>query len=370
MQDKTKVRKRFGVIMAAGEGTRMKSSRPKPLVRICGKPMVLHILEEILKAGITDVVVVVGFRADVVRNSILRLAPAGMHIEFVEQKAQRGTGDALATAMTALPDPIAFDIDAPPMVLVVPGDTPLIRAETIEAIFASHVRDNSALSVSYTDLLDPSGYGRVIFGKDEKVLRIVEHKDATIQERDCTYVNSSIYVANLDVLSPALRRLNPSNVQGEYYLTDVVEILAKAGYHVSGYEISDPDEALGVNDRRQLASAEAKMRERINASFMLKGVNLVDPNSIYIDSTVEIGQDTTIWPGTFLIGQTTVGRGAEIGPEVRISDSVIQDGAKVVRSDLEGCRVGEDAIVGPYAVLRSGVKIDDSSKSGSFVVLE
>ncbi|MDA8262499.1 MAG: NTP transferase domain-containing protein [Actinomycetota bacterium] len=363
-------RVRFAVVLAAGEGTRMKSSRPKPLVRLCGKPMIAHILEVLSAAGLEEAVVVIGFKSDSVRDTVNRFAPAGMRISFVEQTRQRGTGDALATALTALPDPLRYAGEEPPVVMVVPGDTPLLRAETVATLLATHEATKSAVTVAYSEVEDPEGYGRVIFGKGDAVAKIVEDKDATDEERKSRLINAGFYALNLDFLAPALRRLSPKNAQGEYYLTDVIEILARAGYGVAGFRLPDQIEAHGVNDRHQLAEAERWMRERINASFLMRGVNLVDPSSIYIDSTVEIGQDTTIWPGSFLVGQTAIGKGAEIGPEVRISDSVVDDGARVIRSELEGCHVGREAVVGPYAVLKAGAKVPPETVTGSFVVLE
>ena len=363
-------RVRFAVVLAAGEGTRMKSSRPKPLVRLCGKPMIAHILQALFAAGLDEAVVVIGFKSGSVRDSVNRFAPAGMRISFVEQTRQRGTGDALATALTALPDPLRYAGKEPPVVMVVPGDTPLLRAETVATMLDTHDATKSAVTVAYSEAEDPTGYGRVIFGKGSAVAKIVEDKDATDEERESHLINAGFYALNLDFLAPALRRLSPKNAQAEYYLTDVIEILAKAGYGVAGFRLADPIEAHGVNDRHQLAEAEQSMRERINASFLMRGVNLVDPSSIYIDSTVDIGQDTTIWPGSFLVGQTAIGKGAEIGPEVRISDSVVDDGARVVRSELEGCHVGREAVVGPYAVLKPGAKVPPETETGSFVVLE
>ncbi len=363
-------RQAFAVILAAGEGTRMRSSRPKPLARLCGKPMTAHIIDSVFNAGVEEIVVVVGFKSDEVVESLTRYAPLGARLNFVEQKSQRGTGDAVAAAMTALPDPITFQGQLPPTVLVLPGDTPLIRSSTLVALLQSHAQGSAAVNVAYTELPDASGYGRLIFGKSDTVLRIVEHKDASSQELEITKVNSSVYAFSLDVILPALRRLNNQNSQGEYYLTDVIEILVRAGYGVAGFRVEDANEVNGVNDRNQLSFVERIMRERINASFMSRGVNLVDPASIYIDSTVDIGQDVTIWPGTFLVGRTSVGTGAEIGPETRISNSTVGDGARVVRSDIEECHVGEDAVVGPYAVLRAGAKVPANSSTGSFVVLE
>ena len=363
-------RKRFAVILAAGEGTRMKSSRPKPLVRICGEPMVAHILHAIADAKIDDVVAVVGFQSEMVKSVLVRYCSNAMRINFVEQKAQNGTGDALAAALTTLPDPLSFAGSQPPVVLVVPGDTPLLTSETIAGLLEAHEASGSAVTVGYTEAENPSGYGRVLFGKSDAVTKIVEDRDATEEERGSNRINASFYAMNIDVLAPALRRLSPRNAQGEYYLTDVVEILSKAGYKISGYELKDASEAFGVNDRFQLASVERRMRQRINASFMQRGINLVDPSSIYIDSTVEIGSDTTIWPGSFLVGQTVIGKDAEVGPEARVSNSIVGDRARVIRSDLEACYVGDDSVVGPYAVIKAGAKVPAESATGSFVVLE
>ncbi|MDA8195599.1 MAG: NTP transferase domain-containing protein [Actinomycetota bacterium] len=368
-QEAVTERQRYAVVMAAGIGSRMKSSRPKPLIRICGKPMIVHILEALAEADVLDVVIVVGHKADVVQEQVTRLAPAKMRINFVTQQSQRGTGDAVLVAMTALPDPLTFH-GPQPSVVIMPGDSPLIRGETISKMLEEHEEDRRALTVAFGELEDPTGYGRLIFDKNNNIKKIVEEKDAAEAEKRERRINSSFYVANLDVLLPSLRRLQPLNSQGEYYFTDVVEVLASSGYKVSGFEILDYSEAGGVNDRAQLAQAEVVMRERINASFMMKGVNLVNPSSIYIDSTVEIGQDTTLWPGTSLIGRTIVGDGVEIGPDVRIANSIIGDRAKVIRSELDRCKVGEGAVVGPYAVMKSGSSISDFGVSGSFVVLE
>ncbi len=315
-QDVSVERQRFAIVMEAGIGSRMKSSRPKPLIRICGKPMIVHILEALAEANVLDVVIVVGHKADVVQEQVLKSAPSKMRINFVTQQVQRGTGDAVLVAMTALPDPLTFK-GLQPSVVILPGDAPLIRGETIAGMLAEHEEDRRALTVAFGQLDEPNGYGRLIFDKNSNIKKIVEEKDATDQERQERRINSSFYVANLDVLLPSLRRLQPLNSQGEYYFTDVVEVLASSGYKVSGFEIVDYSEAGGVNDRAQLAQAEVVMRERINASFMMKGVNLVNPSSIYIDSTVEIGQDTTLWPGTSLIGRTIVGDGVEIGPNFK-----------------------------------------------------
>ncbi|MDA8026093.1 MAG: NTP transferase domain-containing protein [Actinomycetota bacterium] len=368
-QDVAVERQRYAVVMAAGIGSRMKSSRPKPLIRICGKPMIVHILEALAEADVLDVVIVVGHKADVVQEQVTKFAPTKMRISFVTQQVQRGTGDAVLVSMTALPDPLKFK-GSQPSVIILPGDAPLIRGETIARMLSEHEEDRRALTVAFGQLDDPAGYGRLVFDKNGNIKKIVEEKDASELERDERRINSSFYVSNLDVLLPAVRRLQPLNAQGEYYFTDVVEVLASSGYKVSGFEILDYSEAGGVNDRAQLAQAEVVMRERINASFMLKGVNLVNPSSIYIDSTVEIGQDTTLWPGTSLIGRTIVGDGVEIGPDVRVANSIIGDRARIIRSELERCRVGEGAVVGPYAVMKSGSSIGDFGVSGSFVVLE
>lgn len=356
-------------MLAAGEGTRMRSSRPKALAKICGKPMGVHVLDALCQAGVEDTVVVVGHKSDRVKASLSSRGPSEMKIHFVEQPRLLGTGDALSVALTDLPDVLSFSGDEVPVVIVVPGDTPLITPETLRDLVANHIESRATATLITSVLEDPYGYGRVVRARDGRITHVIEERDATSEQREIREINTGIYAFNLDVLAPALRRISPQNDQGEYYLTDAIAILAEMGYLVSAVEIKDEVEALGVNDKVQLAEAEKQFRRRINRYWMSKGVTLVDPDSIYIEATVEIGQDTTIWPGAHLAGNTQIGTSAEIGPETRLLDCTVGDGAMVTRCEASGADIGAGAEVGPWVVLARGAKVEPETSTGSFLTL-
>jgi len=240
------------VVLAAGEGKRMRSARPKPLHLLCGRAMLLHILDRVAELGADRAVVVVGHGAERVTKKLLDEGPPNLPIDFVEQTVQRGTGDAASVGLTSFPDDEDEDAD----VLVVPGDMPLIRTETLDLLVATHRAADAAVTVLGVRMDDPTGYGRLVRGKDDRVVRIVEQHDASLEELAIAEVNTSFYVFKRSLLSPALRRITPDNSQGEYYLTDVVEVLAHAGHRVEALVTDDASEMLGVNDRAQLAAAE------------------------------------------------------------------------------------------------------------------
>jgi bifunctional UDP-N-acetylglucosamine pyrophosphorylase/glucosamine-1-phosphate N-acetyltransferase len=351
------------VVMAAGEGTRMKSERPKPLHVLCGRPMLMHILDALSELAIDRVVVVVGHGAERVTKTLLEQGPPTLAIDFVEQHVQRGTGDATGIAMTALPDDEALDDGD---VIVLPGDTPLLRASTLARLVQAHRAGEAAATLLTARLADPTGYGRVIRGRDDEVVRVVEQGDATSSEREVDEVNTSIYCFRRSVLAPALRRLSPDNEQGEYYLTDVVEVLRDAGYGVSSVLAEDAGEITGVNDRVQLAAAEAELRRRTNARWMQQGVTMLDPDRTYVDAEVTLHADVTLFPGTMLHGRTIVGAGARIGPAVRLVDCVVGRNAVVEHSVGHDAEIGDDATVGPFAALQPGSQIAPGARTGPF----
>jgi len=351
------------IVLAAGEGTRMKSSRPKPLHRLCGRAMVLHILDALGELPLDRAVVVVGHGAERVTKILSEEALPGLPIEFVEQHVQRGTGDAAAVALTAFGgDDDGEDGD----LLVVPGDTPLLRSSTLAALVSAHRHSDAAATLLTAVLEDPTGYGRVVRGKDERVARVVEHKDATSEEREIDEINTSIYCFRRSVLAPALRRLTPDNSQGEYYLTDVIGVLYGAGYNVVSMVAADPMEPAGINDRAQLAVAEAELRDRTNDRWMLQGVTMLDPERTYIDATVQLAEDVTLFPGTVLQGRTIVGRGAEIGPETRLVDCIVGEGAVIENSVARLAEIGAGARVGPFAALGPGSRVAPGVETGPF----
>ena len=354
------------VVLAAGEGTRMRSSRPKPLQMLCGRPLVRYVLDAAAGCVTDRAVVVVGFGADVVVKALLE-DPGATPLEFVEQRVQNGTGDAVAVGLTGLPDD---DIDAAGSedgdVLVLPGDHPLIRPETLDALVTEHRLSGAACTLLTVRMDDPTGYGRVVRDKDGRVRRIVEHRDADEDERAVDEINTSVYVFRRSLLAPALRRLSPDNSQGELYLTDVVGVLAEAGHPVVSLVAADQDEMQGVNDRAQLAVAEAELRRRTNERWMREGVGMVDPASTYIDTTVVLAPDVVLFPGTVLQGRTVVGAGTEIGPASRLEDTRVGERAKVNETVATRAEIGDDAVVGPFAVLEPGSRVGSGVRTGPF----
>jgi len=349
------------VVLAAGEGTRMRSARPKPLHRLCGRPMVLHVLDALAELSVSRVVVVVGHRAEWVTKTLIEHAPPGMAIEFVEQVEQRGTGDAMSVALTGLPDD---DEDEEGDVVVLPGDTPLLRPATLATLVRRHRATDSAATLLTAVLEDPTGYGRVVRGRNDGVARVVEQGDATDEELAVQEVNTSIYCVRRSVLAPSLRRLSPSNAQGEYYLTDVVGVLSEAGHRVESLVVEDTMEVAGVNDRAQLAVAEAELRDRINERWMRKGVTMWDPERTYIDADVQLGTDVVLLPGVILQGSCVVEEHAEIGPDAHLVDTRVGEGAVVANSVCRRSSIGADARVGPFAVLAEGTEVPAGGSVG------
>jgi bifunctional UDP-N-acetylglucosamine pyrophosphorylase/glucosamine-1-phosphate N-acetyltransferase len=352
----------FAVVMAAGEGTRMKSSRPKPLHVLCGRPMLLHVVDALVDLPIDRVVVVVGHGAERVTKKLQEEAPGSLPIDFVEQHVQRGTGDATSVALTAFPDDDLEDAD----LLVLPGDAPLVRAETLVDLVRTHREGDAAATVLTAVLGDPTGYGRVLRDKNDNVTRIVEHHDATVEERTIDEINTSIYCFRRSLLAPALRRLSPENAQGEYYLSDIPEVLRAAGYPVLAHVAADAAETAGVNDRVQLAAAEAELRRRTNERWLRDGVTMLDPSRTYIDASVRLAPDVTIFPGTLLQGHTVVGRGAELGPDTRLVDCAVGEHAVVEHTVGHDAEIGADAHVGPFAHLGPGGTVSPGAVTGPF----
>ncbi|MGI8755843.1 MAG: bifunctional UDP-N-acetylglucosamine diphosphorylase/glucosamine-1-phosphate N-acetyltransferase GlmU, partial [Acidimicrobiales bacterium] len=347
-----------------GEGTRMRSARPKPLHLLAGRAMLQYMLDSLADCSTGRVVVVVGHGAERVTKK-LQAAEGELHLTFVEQHEQLGTGDAASVGLTGLPDddgPDADDHD----VLVLPGDMPLLRPGTIAALVAEHRAAGAACTLLTAVVPEPGSYGRILRGKDDQVLRIVERVDATPDEVAIDEINTAVYCFRRSVLAPALRRIEPENVQGEYYLTDVVEVLREAGYRVGAMAVADAAEAEGINDRVQLAAAEAELRRRTNERWLRAGVTLVDPASSYLDATVTLGPDVTVFPGTILQGSTVVGAGAEIGPHTRLVDCAVGAGAVVEQSNGRDAEVGAGAHVGPFAALAPGASVPDGAVTGPF----
>ncbi len=350
------------VVLAAGEGTRMRSRVPKVLHPLCGRPMVLHVIDTLVELPLERIVVVVGHQAETVTKTLQNELVTDIPVEFVEQRVPRGTGDATSVALTAFSD--AVDDDD---VIVLSADIPLLRADTLALLATEHRLADAAATLLTAELDDPTGYGRIVRDARGTVERIVEQSDGNPEELAIREVNPSIYCFRRAFLAPALRRVSPENAQGEYYLTDVIEVLRSTGHSVLAVPATDATETLGVNDRAQLAAAETLLRERINAEWMRAGVTMSDPARTYIDTTVDLAEDVRLLPGTVLEGRTSVGAGSVIGPDTRLVDTIVGEDVTITYSVTRDAEVGDGAVVGPYAHLRPGTRLGRGAKIGNFV---
>ncbi|HEV2360728.1 MAG TPA: NTP transferase domain-containing protein [Acidimicrobiales bacterium] len=353
------------VVLAAGDNSRMRSDTPKVLHRLCGRPMILHVLDALAELHVDRIVVVVGHGSTEVTKVVQAEAPADLAIEFVEQAFPRGTGDAAAVALTGFPDSFGDYLEDGDLV-VLPGDTPLVRPPTLAALVRVHRAADAAATVLTALVADPHGYGRIVRAKDGSVARIVEHLDASADELGIAEISTSIYCFRHGELAPALRRLSPDNAGGLYYLTDTIEVLHDAGYTTESFLVDDPSEAAGVNDRAQLAAAESVLRARINERFMRRGVTMVDPEQTYVEAEVDIAEDVILQPGTVLEGATRIGRGSVIGPFTRLTDSLVGEGVRVQESVAVRAEIGDDCVVGPFAVLEAGTRLAPGTVAGPF----
>jgi bifunctional UDP-N-acetylglucosamine pyrophosphorylase / glucosamine-1-phosphate N-acetyltransferase len=341
------------VILAAGQGTRMRSRVPKVLHDLCGRPMIAWSVAAALEAGAGKVVVVDG--PDRPLNGEL---PDG--VELAIQPEANGTGGAVLSAVEHVGEEA---------VLVLNGDVPLVTAELLKGLLDAHVTGRVQATLASTELDDPSGYGRVVRRSDGSVARVVETKvvgDATPDELAIREVNAGLYAFDGPALKDALDRLTPDNAQGELYLPSVVELLDK----VAAHSFDDPAAMLGVNDRVELARVRTLAQARINAAHMRAGVTLVDPATTLIDVTVRLGQDTVIQPSTFLRGTTTIGERCTIGPLTTIIDANLGDEVTVPHSYLTTCEVRDGATIGPFAYLRPGTLLRERAKAGTFVEIK
>jgi bifunctional UDP-N-acetylglucosamine pyrophosphorylase/glucosamine-1-phosphate N-acetyltransferase len=354
------------VVLAAGEGTRMRSATPKVLHELCGRPMLLWVLDALGALPLDRVVVVVGHGAEDVTKTVQARVASDVPVEFVEQTVLRGTGDAAAVALTAFAD----DLDADDDLLVLLADAPLIRPETLAMLATEHRVGDAAATLLTARLDDPTGYGRVVRDERGLVERIVEQRDARPDELEIDEVNPSFYCFRRAYLAPALRRLSPENAQGQYYLTDVIGVLRQAGHLVSGIEAEDATEVLSINDRAQLATVEAQLRRRINERWMRDGVTMVDPATTYVDAAVALEPDVRILPNTVLSGTTVVRTGAVIGPDCQLVDTVVGSGAEVRQTVAREAVIDDGATVGPYVSLRPGTHLAAGVHVGTFVEIK
>jgi bifunctional UDP-N-acetylglucosamine pyrophosphorylase / glucosamine-1-phosphate N-acetyltransferase len=348
---------RYAIILAAGQGTRMKSKLYKVLHPVCGKPMVQHVVDQISKLHIDEIVTIIGHGAEKVK------AQLGNQSQYMLQEEQLGTAHAVMQAKGMLAGKEGVTI-------VVCGDTPLIRAETMEALFQQHLDTGAKATILTASTIDPTGYGRIIRDEQGNVKRIVEHKDASEEERKVTEINTGTYCFDNLALFEALELVSNDNVQGEYYLPDVVEIFKKRGEIVTAYQIGDFDETLGVNDRIALSQAENTMRKRINEYHMRNGVTIIDPANTYIAPDVEIGADTILYPGSVITGETVIGSDCIIGPNSEIKDCLIGNETVIRQSVAHESKIGSFVNIGPFAHIRPSSDIHDGVKIGNFVEIK
>ena len=340
------------VVLAAGQGTRMKSKTPKVLHEAAGKPLAAWVVDA--AAGVTDAkpVIVTSKDGKPIEDAF------GDTAEYAVQSEQLGTGHAVMAASDF--------ITGEGYVLVVAGDMPLIRTQTLGKIADTAIDNKLGACLLSAQMDDPTGYGRIVQG-DNGVARIVEHKDASEAERKITEVNASVYCFSIPLLLEALQSLGNDNVQGEYYLTDCIAYIAGKGAGVKSVVCADSDECMGVNDKVQLAEAAKVLRRRINENLMRKGVTIIDPDSTYIDASVTIGADTVVHPGVTIQGSSTIGEGTVLYPGSRIQNSVIGSSTTVQNSVILESRVGDNTTIGPYAYLRPKSDVGSGCRVGDFV---
>lgn len=344
------------VILAAGMGTRMKSKMPKVIHKVCGKPLCKWVIDAAKEAGSEDVCAVIGHGADELRKTI------GDICSFAIQAEQKGTGHAVMQA--------ADFIEKAQTVVILCGDTPLVRSETIKQAVEYHNKNVSKATVMTAILPDATGYGRIVRDADGSVIKIVEQKDATEEEKKIREVNSGMFVFDAQSLMYALGKIEPNNAQGEYYLTDTLEILIAAGKKVGAYTIEDSDEIHGINDRVLLSRAEEAMRRRINEMHMRNGVTMRIPESIYIEDGVEIGTDTEIQPNVTIKSGTKIGSDCVIGSGSVLDGAVIHDNVDILSSVILNSEVDAGTHVGPFAYIRPNCHVGKDVKVGDFVELK
>lgn len=350
------------LILAAGEGTRMRSSTPKVLHPIAGRPLVEHAVRAAAGLAPDHLVVVVGHGRDAVREHLDTVAKAlGRQVTTAVQEEQHGTGHAASCALATLPESLTGTV------LVSYGDVPLLDTETLAALLAEHTETGNAVTVLTAVVEDPTGYGRIVRDETGAVAAIVEHKDANEAQAAIGEINSGVYAFDAAVLIDGLSRLSTDNAQGELYLTDVLGTARGDGRRVGALVVDDPWVTEGVNDRVQLSVLGAELNRRIVRGWQRAGVTVVDPASTWIDAGVTLSRDVALAPGVQLHGETTVGEAAQIGPDSTLTDVRVGAGAKVIRTHGSDSVLGDGVNVGPFAYLRPGTRLGDKGKIGTFV---
>ena len=345
------------LVLAAGQGKRIKSDLPKVLHKVCGKEMLKHVIDSIRRSGIDDIDVIIGKGAELVKERT-----SDKNVSYSLQAEQLGTGHAVRCAEEFLKDKKG-------VVAIFAGDTPLIKQSTIERLFKNHIENENAATILTSIVEDPTGYGRIVRDENDQVLKIVEHKDCNEEELKINEMNTAIYCFDIELLVNALGKINNNNNRGEYYLTDIIEILKSENKSV-GAVVTEYEETIGVNSRVQLAEAEEILRNRINLKHMENGVTLIDPKTTYIGIDVEIGKDTIIYPNNILEGNTKIGDNCLLYQNSRITDSIIGNEVEIQSSVILSSSVGDNTTVGPFAYIRPETKIGKNARIGDFVEIK
>ena len=345
------------IILAAGKSTRMRSSLPKPLHPVCGIPMTEHVIRACKSAGIHRIVVVIGHEAELVREGL------GDSVEYVVQHEQKGTAHAVQCAQSLL-----SHWDGP--IITLAGDTPLLQSSTIAQLLQLRAKSNSPLAMLTVSLPDPAGYGRIIRDSEGQVCAIIEEKDASASQREISECNPSLYAFNGPSLWKSLKEIKSDNVQGEFYLTDVISILRKSSQRIESLQVQDHRDVLGVNNRVDLSVVQAVMKQRLMEQHMLNGVTVTDPSSTYIEMDVEIGQDTLLEPNTILLRGTRIGQRCHIGAFSRLERAVLEDEVKVLGAWITDSTLHNTSRVGPFSQLRPGSTLNVGARVGNFVELK
>ncbi|MCG2676515.1 bifunctional UDP-N-acetylglucosamine diphosphorylase/glucosamine-1-phosphate N-acetyltransferase GlmU [bacterium] len=345
------------IILAAGEGTRMKSGLPKVLHQVCGKPMIEYVIDRLEELNIDKKIVIIGYKGNLVKETL------GKKVDYIWQKEQLGTGHALAQCREIL---AKFKGD----LLVLSGDTPLLTTQTLKRLIEVQREKNALATILTAILKPPTGYGRVVRHGDGTIRKIVEEEDATIIELANEEVNAGTYCFKKEAIFQALEKIRPENVQEEYYLTDAIEVLTRKGHRVEACTTDEADEIIGINSRKDLSLATKIMREHILDRLMLNGVTIIDPLTTTIDREVEIGRDTIIYPFTIVEGKTKIGQDCIIGPAIQIKDSKIAHKVEIKNSSVQNSIIESEARIGPYAHLRPESRIGKKAKIGNFVEIK
>ena len=352
------MKKIVAIVLAAGEGTRMKSEKAKVLHQVSGVPMICHVVNTLLELKLDKIYVVIGNHGEEVTKAI-----SDKNLDFIWQKEQLGTGHAVSQVKDKLKN---FD----GIVLVLCGDVPLIRSKTLKKLMDFHMTSNSSSTILTFYPENSSGYGRILRNNNKNVIGIIEEIDANKEQLKIEEANSGTYCFNWKKLSQALELLNPENVKRELYLTDIVKIFSSKGEKISAINVEDWNEVIGINNREELASANYEMNKRILKRWMNSGVTIMDPNSTYIHNQVNIENDTVIYPFTFLEGSTIIGKNCEIGPSTKLVNSIVEDNSKITYSIVFDSKIKTGTLVGPFSHIRPDSEVLENAKVGSFVEIK